>query len=106
MTGRSFGELLDNIKRLEEWIFNEIFSALSEVLGHPLPYDDVLGVRDRMWEISPSLVRYDVAERTSPDLAAQGLAVLAGINASAKVTGTAFRRPITNFYQTDVISRA
>lgn len=76
------------------------------MVDHPLPYDDVLGVRDRLWEISPALVRYDVAERTSPELAAQGLTVLADVNAGAKVTGTAFHRSITNFYQTDVISRA
>lgn len=83
-----------------------IRSALSEVVGSPLPYDDVLSLRDRLWEISPSLVRYDVTERTSTDIAAVGLKTLAALNASAKVSGAPFHKPIINFYQTDPISRA
>ena len=60
-----------------------------------------------MWEIAPSLVRYDVTERTSADLASLGLKTLAaGVNKGAKVTGAPFKKPIENFYQTDVISRA
>lgn len=81
-------------------------SALSEILGSPLPYDDVLSLRDRMWEISPTLVRYDITERTSVDVALAGLKTLVASTASAKVTGATFRKPITNFYQTDPISRA
>ena len=72
----------------------------------PLPYDDVLSLRDRMWEISPALVRYDVTERTSADFASLGLKTLAAINKSAKVSNVPFKKPIQNFYQTDVISRA
>lgn len=82
------------------------YSALSEVVGTPLPYDDVLQVRDRMWEVSPALVRYDITERTSTDVAIAGLKALAARTTGAKVTGAAFQRPITNFYQTDPISRA
>ena len=59
-----------------------------------------------MWEIAPSLVRYDVTERTSADLASLGLKTLAAINKSAKVSNVPFKRPVENFYQTDVISRA
>lgn len=81
-------------------------SALSEVLGSPLPYDDALTLRDRMWEISPTLVRYDVTERTSPDLALAGLQSLVAATATVKVSGTPFTKPISNFYQTDPISRA
>jgi len=80
-------------------------SALSEIVGSPLPYDDVLSLRDRMWEISPSLVKYDVAEPTSVDLATAGLRVLAQ-RAAKNTSGTPFAKPITNFYQTDPISRA
>ncbi|KAF9237136.1 Ndufs1, NADH-ubiquinone oxidoreductase 75kD subunit (775) [Melanogaster broomeanus] len=69
----------------EDW---KIIRALSEVVGVPLPYDDVLHLRDRMWEISPTLVRHDVTEPTSV------------------VSGAPFKKPITNFYQTDPISRA
>ena len=81
-------------------------SALSEVLGHPLPYDDVLSLRDRMWEISPTLIRYDVTEPTSTEVTLTGLKTLATLTAKAKVTGTPFKKPIENFYQTDPISRA
>ncbi|KAI5116252.1 hypothetical protein M0805_007966 [Coniferiporia weirii] len=87
----------------EDW---KIVRAVSEVVGSPLPYDDVLSLRDRMWEISPSLVRYDVTERTSADLAMLGLKTLAAVNASSKVSGLPFKKPINNFYQTDPISRA
>ena len=81
-------------------------SALSEVVGSPLPYDDVLSLRDRMWEISPTLLRYDTTEPTSVDVALAGLKALAAGTANAKVTGEPFKKPIENFYQTDPISRA
>jgi len=87
----------------EDW---KIIRALSEIVGIPLPYDDVLSLRDRMWEISPTLVRYDMTERTSVDVALAGLKTLAAATAGAKVSGKAFQKPITNFYQTDPISRA
>ncbi|KAG2088947.1 Ndufs1, NADH-ubiquinone oxidoreductase 75kD subunit (775) [Suillus discolor] len=87
----------------EDW---KIIRALSEVLDSPLPYDDVLSLRDRMWDISPTLVRYDVAERTSPEVAVAGLQTIAANTASAKVSGKPFLKPISNFYQTDPISRA
>ncbi|KAF9225039.1 Ndufs1, NADH-ubiquinone oxidoreductase 75kD subunit (775) [Gyrodon lividus] len=87
----------------EDW---KIIRALSEVVGTPLPYDDVLGLRDRMWEISPTLVRYNVTEPTSVDVALVGLQTVAAATATAKVSGAPFKKPITNFYQTDPISRA
>ncbi len=75
------------------------------MVGQPLAYDSVVGVRDRMWEIAPSLVRYDSMEPTSVDVALGGLSLL-----SAKTvkegSSTPFTNPITNFYQTDPISRA
>lgn len=81
-------------------------SAISEYVKSPLPYDDVLALRDRMWEISPSLVRYDVTEKTSVDVALAGLKSLSNKTTGAKITGEAFLKPIENFYQTDPISRA
>ena len=83
-----------------------LFSALSEVIGTPLPYDDVLELRDRLWEISPALVRYDVTEPTSVDVALAGLKAIADKTADAKATDVPLRKPIRNFYQTDPISRA
>ncbi|THU97513.1 NADH-ubiquinone oxidoreductase [Dendrothele bispora CBS 962.96] len=87
----------------EDW---KIIRALSEVIGSPLPYDSVVELRDRMWEISPSLVRYDMTEATSPEIALAGLKALEKKTAAAKVSGALFQKPIANFYQTDPISRA
>jgi hypothetical protein len=87
-------------------LINVFARALSEIVGSPLPYDDVLSLRDRMWEISPALVRYDVSERTSVDIALAGLQILAALTSNAKVSGQLLKKPITNFYQTDPISRA
>jgi NADH dehydrogenase (ubiquinone) Fe-S protein 1 len=75
-------------------------------LDSGLPYDDVLALRDRMWELSPSLVRYDTLEHTSPDIALAGLKALIARPVPAKVGGDPLRNPIANFYQTDPISRA
>ncbi|KAF5373472.1 hypothetical protein D9615_009469 [Tricholomella constricta] len=87
----------------EDW---KIIRALSEVVGSPLPYDDILEVRDRMWEISPTLVRYDTTEPTSVEVALAGLKNIATRTTGAKISGAIFRKPISNFYQTDPISRA
>ncbi|TCD65303.1 NADH dehydrogenase (ubiquinone) 78K chain precursor, 5-prime end [Steccherinum ochraceum] len=87
----------------EDW---KIIRALSEVVGSPLPYDDVLSLRDRLWEISPTLVRYESREPTSVEVALAGLKTLVAGTASAKVTGAPFKKSIDNFYQTDPISRA
>lgn len=81
-------------------------SALSEIVGHALPYDDTVALHDRMWEISPSLVRYDVTEKVSPEVALAGLTLLSGKTGTKAASGTPFKNPITNFYQTDAISRA
>jgi NADH dehydrogenase (ubiquinone) Fe-S protein 1 len=59
-----------------------------------------------MWEISPSLLRYDHTERTSVAVALAGLRRVVEATGEAKVTGAPLRKPISNFYQTDPISRA
>jgi NADH dehydrogenase (ubiquinone) Fe-S protein 1 len=79
--------------------------ALSEVIGVTLPYDDVLSLRDRMWDIAPSLVRYDLTESISPDAVVAGLNALATVS-TVKGVGVPFIKPVSNFYQTDPISRA
>ena len=86
----------------DDW---KIIRALSEVVGSALPYDNVLQLRDRMWDISPTLVRYDTLEPPSEEIFKAGLNALA----SAKVTKastTPFTKPISDFYRTDPISRA
>ena len=87
----------------EDW---KILRALSEVMGHTLPYDDVTAVRDRMFDISPALVRYDACESTSAETAALGLEQLASSPAASSATGLPLHLPIDNFYQTDPVSRA
>lgn len=87
----------------EDW---KIIRAISEFVGTPLAYDDTISLRDRMWEISPTLVRYGVAEPTSPDVALAGLAPLGTKTKDVAISGAAFKKPISNFYQTDPISRA
>ncbi len=88
----------------EDW---KILRALSEVLNVTLPYNDLLDLRDRMFDLSPTLVRYDVVEPTSAAHAAAGLEALAKqADPSKKISGAPLFRPITNFYQTDAISRA
>ena len=59
-----------------------------------------------MWEISPTLIRYGVTERTSLEVALAGLAPLGTKTKDVAVSGAGFKKPISNFYQTDPISRA
>lgn len=103
-TGRSFGTYYKP-KRLG-FLADCYSSALSEVVGAPLPYDDTLSLRDRMWDISPTLIRYDQTERTSAELALAGLAEITSRTSGAKASGSPFLKPIRNFYQTDPISRS
>lgn len=85
----------------EDW---KIIRALSEIMGVPLPYDETLDIRDRMFEISPTLVRFDVVESVSQkELALEQLKAQVG---NAKASGAPFVRAVENFYMTDAISRA
>ncbi|KAF8905933.1 NADH-quinone oxidoreductase [Gymnopilus junonius] len=80
----------------EDWkIIRYVFSWPIYRWG-PLPYDDILEVRDRLWDISPTLVRYDVTEPTSQEIAIAGLKTLATQTGGAKVAGT----PLRNLSQT------
>ncbi|KAM5441611.1 ndufs1 NADH-ubiquinone oxidoreductase subunit [Microsporum ferrugineum] len=85
----------------EDW---KIIRAVSEFLSAPLPYDDVEMLRDRMEEISPALRRYDIVEPSS--LATLSKAQLVDQNRGSKATGAPLKKPIENFYFTDVISRS
>ncbi|GFZ46316.1 NADH-ubiquinone oxidoreductase 78 kDa subunit [Saitozyma sp. JCM 24511] len=86
----------------DDW---KIVRALSEVIGNPLPYDDVHQLRDRMWDVSPTLVRYDNLEVPSFEIQKVGLNLLSSLSASSP-SSTAFKKPIEDFYRTDPISRA
>ena len=87
----------------EDW---KIIRALSELVGQPLPYDDVLSLRDRMWDISPTLVRYDSVETPSLDITKVGLNLLSSASSPSTASSTPFVKPIKDFYRTDPISRA
>ena len=91
----------------EDW---KIVRALSEVLGATLPYDDTQAIRDRMWDVSPTLARYDTLERPSSVLEAIKALKVEGERVAKEgraggLTG-AFKKPITNFYRTDPVSRS
>ncbi|KAL1925829.1 uncharacterized protein VTP21DRAFT_712 [Calcarisporiella thermophila] len=82
----------------EDW---KIVRALSEVAGAALPYDDILALRERMTEIAPHLIHYDVVEsRAIPSLALNSLK-----KAGVKSSGVSFKPVIEDFYHTDAISR-
>ena len=88
----------------EDW---KILRALSEVVHAPLPYEDAMQLRDRMWEISPTLCRYDTIEPASAELAQVGFASLAKqLKGSKADAAEKLALPVKNFYQTDVVSRS
>ena len=77
----------------EDWT---IIRALSEVLGHPLPYDSVDGVRARMIELNPIFERLDtVVPEAWRSWGFEGSLADGDIPSSVR-----------NFYMSDTISRA
>ena len=84
----------------DDW---KIIRAVSEYFGQPLPYDDIEALRDRMEQISPVLRCYDLVEPSS--LGSLSKVQLVDQNKGAKATGTPLKKPIENFFFTDVISR-
>ena len=57
-----------------------------------------------MWDISPTLVRYDNVETPSVEVQKLGLKSLAEVQATA--SSEALKKPVANFYQTNPIARA
>lgn len=87
----------------EDW---KIIRALSEVLGASLPYEEVSTLRDRMWEICPSLVKYDNLEGSSfGSVAIKALTKSGGAAGREGGKEGAFKKVIEDFYRTDVVSR-
>jgi NADH-quinone oxidoreductase subunit G len=76
----------------EDW---KILRALSESLGHVLPFDTQAQLRHKMVEIYPHLGRLD--EKPNAPWGSFGR--------DGVVDSNGFTLPIRNFYQTDVISR-
>ena len=81
----------------EDWA---IMRALSDVVGHKLPYDSLGALRQAVFTAHPHLMRID--QITPADAAA--------IEALAKLGGTPdkapLRSPVTDFYLTNPIARA
>jgi NADH-quinone oxidoreductase subunit G len=77
----------------EDWA---VLRALSQVLGKPLPYDNLAQLRRQLFEANPRFQRLNSAEP----------AAWGPFGREGPVEATAFRTPITNFYMTDPISRA
>ncbi|MEM0900762.1 MAG: NADH-quinone oxidoreductase subunit NuoG [Pseudomonadota bacterium] len=81
----------------EDWA---IIRALSDVLGHKLPYDSLNQLRAAMYEQVPHLAQLDeVAEVQADDVRA--LTKQAG-----KMESSVFASPVTDFYLTNPIARA
>jgi NADH-quinone oxidoreductase subunit G len=81
----------------EDWA---ILRALSDVIGHKLPWDSLSVLRQRMFAEHPHLARID--EIVAAD--AGELSKLAQLGGQA--AKTAFRSPVTDFYLTNPIARA
>jgi NADH-quinone oxidoreductase subunit G len=81
----------------EDWT---ILRAFSATIGKTLPYDSLAAVRERLMLVNPVFGRIDILPRF-------GCSDLTGPAGSAdRLTGSAFRPYVANYYQTDPISRA
>jgi NADH-quinone oxidoreductase subunit G len=77
----------------EDWA---VLRALSELLGRPLPYDDLGELRRRLYSAHPRFQRIDKIEP----------AAWGEFGRDGRLEATPFGSPIRNFYMTDPISRA
>jgi NADH-quinone oxidoreductase subunit G len=81
----------------EDW---RILRAISAYLGHALPYDTHAELRARLADVNPIFGQFDMVRR----LAATNTEPPPGDPAA--ITAGSFLPAITNYYQTDPISRA
>jgi NADH dehydrogenase (ubiquinone) Fe-S protein 1 len=86
----------------EDW---KILKALSEYLQLGLKYEDSYSLRDRIGEISPSLLVQGLIEPVSVEIAKLGVKSLSLLD-DTKVQNAVLKNPIENFWMTDVISRS
>ncbi|MCB8820671.1 NADH-quinone oxidoreductase subunit NuoG [Microvirga rosea] len=82
----------------EDWA---ILRALSDVLGHRLPFDSLNALRAKLYEAYPHFADFD---RIAPADVASAVQALAGLGGSAG--REAFVSPIKDFYLTNPIARA
>ncbi len=81
----------------EDW---KILRAFSEAVGHKLPYDTLEALRARLEQVNPVFGRVDFLPRF-------GCADQSGpAGDPAALSGASFEPVISNYYQTDPISRA
>lgn len=78
----------------EDW---RIIRALSEVLGHTLPYDTLESIRARLVAVNPIFNAIDKIIMSPWQMLAQGT--------PETLSQLPFQLPISNFYRTDPISR-
>lgn len=77
----------------EDWT---IIRALSERLGHTLPYDSLEQLRTKMREANPVFAHVDEVLAADWD----------DFGVSGSIDAAPFKYPVPNYYQTDPISRA
>jgi NADH-quinone oxidoreductase subunit G len=82
----------------EDWA---ILRALSDVLGHRLPFDSLNALRRRLFGEHPHLARLDGLEQADVGGALQALAAVGG-----QTSREPFVSPIGDFYFTNPIARA
>jgi len=82
----------------EDWA---ILRALSDVLGHKLPYDNLGQLRETLYAEHPHFAHFDEIEPSDGAAALAALAVLGG-----KPSSEPFASPVTDFYLTNPIARA
>ena len=81
----------------EDWA---ILRALSDVLGHTLPYDNLSALRAALYEAHPHMALVG-------DIAESDAAAVAGIaKAGGKINKAAFSSIVSDFYLTNPIARA
>lgn len=80
----------------EDW---RIIRAASELLGHPLPYDDLFAIRARLVQANPVFERID-------ELVPSAMVSASPAGDAGSVGSEPFVPFITNYYQADVMGRA
>jgi NADH dehydrogenase (ubiquinone) Fe-S protein 1 len=89
-------------KSKEDW---QVLRALSEVLGTPLPYDNLEQVRNRMAEVSPTLV--SVGHIEPANFVQESVKLAQSLNSKVNnETLKVSRHQLTDFYLTNSIARA